>query len=529
MSPATIVRLAWPDVLERARRSSFFLTLGITVWLGSLVYTDNIQMWMGDFRGVVNSAWLGTVMALSATLFVSLVGFYVVKNAIERDRQLGVGQILAATPVSTRTYLVAKWLSNLVVLASIVATLGLAAVVLHLVQADGARLDVVALVAPLVMLALPGMAVVAAFAVVFETVPWLAGGVGNAVYFFVWNLTITMPLLAGARWADWTGITFVSASLERAVHAVAPGADAQISFTAGPAKDLSKLGVIEWPGVEWTAATVLMRLAWVVVAVGAVAAASGWFDRFDTTRAPSARRQRKARRGLEGAVEGRTRGRISRLAGAGWAVVDRMVPPRARFAGMVVAELKLSLRGLSAWWVLVAVALAVASLLAPAQAVPYLLVVAWFWPLLVWSKMGVRERQHRTGPLVFSSAHPIRRQFLASWTAGVIVALVTGAGFAISHLAGGDPVALGPWLAGAFFVPSLACALGVWAGTPRAFEALYTAWWYLGPMQAIGAADFTGAFAARTPAPTAVIYGLAAAGLLAIAIAGRRRQLLGSV
>ena len=58
MSPALLLRLGWPDVLERVRRASFLLTVGMTIWLGSLVYTNNIQMSVGQYRGVVNSAWL---------------------------------------------------------------------------------------------------------------------------------------------------------------------------------------------------------------------------------------------------------------------------------------------------------------------------------------------------------------------------------------------------------------------------------------------------------------------------------------
>ena len=37
------------------------------------------------------------------------------------------------------------------------------------------------------------------------------------------------------------------------------------------------------------------------------------------------------------------------------------------------------------------------------------------------------------------------------------------------------------WIACTLFVPSLALALGLWSGTSRFFEAVYTAWWYVGP------------------------------------------------
>jgi len=46
----------------------------------------------GGLCGVSNSAWTGSVMGLVATVWLSLIGFYVVKNAIQRDRQTRVGK-----------------------------------------------------------------------------------------------------------------------------------------------------------------------------------------------------------------------------------------------------------------------------------------------------------------------------------------------------------------------------------------------------------------------------------------------------
>jgi len=75
---------------------------------------------LGDYRGVYTSAWIGVMVSMVTTCFVSLVGFYIVKNAIDRDRQTGVGQILATTPLSKSSYLLGKFLSNFAVLASMV-------------------------------------------------------------------------------------------------------------------------------------------------------------------------------------------------------------------------------------------------------------------------------------------------------------------------------------------------------------------------------------------------------------------------
>jgi hypothetical protein len=526
MSPMLVVRLAWPDVLERVRRSGFLLTVGTAVWLGSLVYTNNIQMWVVGYRGVVNSAWLGTVMALSATAFVSLAGFYMVKNTVELDRQTGVGQILAATRVSGRAYLLAKWLSNFTLLAAIVLTLAVAAVALHYVQAESVHLDVPALVAPLALLALPAMAVVAAIAVLFETVGWLSGGAGNVAYFFGWSAALTAPLATHATWADWGGFTIVETSLAAAVHAQAPGAAVRMGFTAGPTKDLSGLAVIDWRGIDWTPTLIGMRLAWILISALVVVCISAWFDRFDTTSAGGAPRG-KAPLPAQARPWGRHSVGGPALAGPVWASLDWLVSARTQFGAMVVAELRLALTGVSRWWVLAAAGLWVTSLAAPMAAARFAHVAAWVWPLLLWSKMGVLESLHRTGPFVFSCPHPLRRQFAALWVSGVLIAAAMGSGLAVRSLFAGDWRLLAAWAAGVLFVPSLALALGVWTESTRAFEALYTAWWYVGPASRFAPLDYSGAWEYASAPSTASAYGILAAVLLATAILGRRRRMQG--
>ena len=61
-------------------------------------------------------------MLCSALL--SLPAFYLVKNAIERDKQTGVGQIIATTPLSKPLYTLGKAFSNFVFLALMVAVHG---------------------------------------------------------------------------------------------------------------------------------------------------------------------------------------------------------------------------------------------------------------------------------------------------------------------------------------------------------------------------------------------------------------------
>jgi hypothetical protein len=86
-APRAIIAIARADFLERVRRYSFLLTLLFAVFLGYLAATGRITLHLGDYRGVYTSAWIGALVAVVTTCFVSLVGFYIVKNAIDRDRR----------------------------------------------------------------------------------------------------------------------------------------------------------------------------------------------------------------------------------------------------------------------------------------------------------------------------------------------------------------------------------------------------------------------------------------------------------
>ena len=101
-----LYQLARADFLERARRYSFLFIMGISLYLGYAAATGRLVMRVNDSRGVFNSAWIGGLMALVSTTFLSLAGFYMVKNTIERDRSTRVGEILASTPMSKTMYAV---------------------------------------------------------------------------------------------------------------------------------------------------------------------------------------------------------------------------------------------------------------------------------------------------------------------------------------------------------------------------------------------------------------------------------------
>ncbi len=167
---------------------------------------------------------------------------------------------------------------------------------------------------------------------------------------------------------------------------------------------------------------------------------------------------------------------------------------RNNFGQLFFAEFRLAIKGARWWWIVVAAGLLLAEFLSPLEvARGPLLGTAWLWPVLIWSAMGTREDRFGTKPLLFSSPRILARQLPACFLAGFAIAVITGAGVAVRLLLAGLAQDFAGWIAGAMFLPSMALALGVISGTGKAFEAILTALWYVGPMQHTPGMDYTGA------------------------------------
>ena len=152
------------------------------------------------------------MMAMTSTLFVTLVGFYIIKNCIERDSAPPASGILAATPLTRLQYLLGKWLSNFAALTTILLLLAACGIVVQLWRATR-RVSTSALLLPFLILSLPAMAALAAWAVLFETVPGLRGGFGNVAWFFVWAVLLVVPIETDQPWADMSGGAAVQKTL----------------------------------------------------------------------------------------------------------------------------------------------------------------------------------------------------------------------------------------------------------------------------------------------------------------------------
>jgi hypothetical protein len=533
-----IYHVSRADFLERIRRPSFLALLAITMYLTYLFVppaeADFLTVSLGGSRGIYNSPWVGTMFGIAVSVLLSLFAFYVVKNAVERDRRTNVGQILAATPLQNLAYTFGKWLSNLALLASLVAIMTIMAMVMQLVRGEALEINLWALAAPIWLMGLPVMAIVAAVALLFETVPFLRGGFGNLVYFFLWTFLLSYAVttsfpegsIVESPGNDLFGLTRPIADMQRQYLAIDP--DYSGDFSIGRSETGHQARLFVWEGISWDPLIALQRLLW--LALGALIAlfAALPFDRFDPARSNAPGRAGPGRMARIGRRLLGVGGYPISLAGKLIAVPLRPVARRmtaSRFGVTYLADLKIALRGNPEWWYALLALFFLLGLFLPLESVlRNLLPFAWLAPVLAWSELGVREIRHATQGLVFSTPYPLRRQLPATWLAGFSVALVSASGIALRLLFGGQWAHLLAFLVAAGFIPALALALGIWTGTSRTFEIVYLLWWYA-IVNGAAQLDFMGTTEKALAGGRPLIFLALGFVLLALAAAGRYRQL----
>jgi hypothetical protein len=418
-------------------------------------------------------------------LWLSFAGFYVVKNAVARDGSTGVGQILAATPLSKVSYVLGKFLSNLMVLAAPVAILALTAPVMQLLRGEASFILPVDMWLPFVLFPIPLLAVTAAAAVLFETFGPLRGGFGNVAWFFGW--LVFVGLAFANSFFDPLGFRAVSRSMRMDLLSQHPQAP-DPTLSAGLIVQGRPLKTFDWSGLDLTPGLLGGRLALLALALGLVLLAALCFTRFD----PSRKRVPANAPGSDAAPEA-----------AATAAVEATAPIFARYPGapatagaafgrLLLGELRVLLRGVPRWWWLGSLALIFVTLAVPEDRVASsMLPLAWIWPVLIWSRLGTQQYEHGVH-LLLGSGPNHRRRLVSEWSAGLLLATFTGLGALARMGVSGDWAGVLAWFGGALFIPSLALALGVFGRTGRLFQAAYLVLWYL-IVNSTAALDFMGA------------------------------------
>jgi len=515
-----VVAVAQADFRERARSKTLLVVPILVAYFVKLITVDTTLVIGGQYTGALTSTWFAGMTAVIGTLVFFLFGFSFVKGAVTRDSETNVGELIAASPISTPQYLIGKWLSNVAMLTAATAILMAATSVAFLRQGTGS-LDLGAFILPFLLITMPAMGLVAAAAVWFETTRLLRGTAGTVLYFILAIVLFTIgvgpnPLL------DVTGVSLVRDSMAHAIATQYPAFDPStlgFAYTDSP----GTVQEFSWPGINWDLSAIATRLPILALTVGLVGLAALSFDRFDDTSGWSL--------SLGGGSEDdeavdRSVSQSNQAVEPASAPVDLSLPPVSHggfaFGRVIFAELRLALRGHQLWWYIACCVGFIAAVVAPLGATRRIVVpLALLLALSVWSELGAREQMYRTEELVFVGSEPIKLlagTYLSGVSVGLLMTLPAGVRFAVNGQLG----AVFGWSVGLLCLPAIALALGVWSGRPKLFEISYLTAWYLGPVNGLSYVDYLGVQDATVTSGITVGYLLLTVAALGIAVLGRR-------
>jgi len=545
------------DFYERFRRYNVLIIIGLTILLTALYLppqgVGRLSFNIGGYRGVYDSAWVGATVTVLTVIFMSLPGFYLVKNAISRDERTGVGQIIATTSLSKFQYIFGKVISNWVFLAAMSGVAMIAAMGIQLLRGEALRISLSGYLLPYLLLTLPMMALVAAVAVLFESFRWLRGGFGNIVFFFLFLMSYWMmaalsfaslPATTGAISPSLPLIPEPTGALEIFRSISAAGMELIPEYQGGldlgnPFQVYGAINTFVWNGVGWSVPSILGRLFWVGLAIGIASLAARFFDRFDpSSLAVHVRREEtRPRSELDSPLaQPISHGTLTNMA---LSTTANRASRTSIFLHIVASELRLMLKGRRWWWYAVALGLVLVALFLPSdESRQIVLPFVFIWPLLIWSQLGNREIRYRTDQLIFSAPFPLRHQLIASWAAGFVLTLIVSSGVIVRLILASDWSGIVSVVVAATFIPAAALALGIWTGGSKLFEVVYLLLWTLGPMNQMMAAldfplitnqslafDYLGSSDAAFSEGVVLYYAVFTIILLVLAFIGRKRQL----
>ncbi|WP_083870302.1 ABC-2 transporter permease [Haloterrigena salina] len=512
-----LYHIARADFLQRVRSRRLLVVLAVVAYLGFLVNVGQIELAYQvtdrsvetNFHGENTAAFIGLKAGLTGSAVILFGGFYLMKNTLERDRLYDVDQLVVSTPISDKTYLAGKWLSNIALGAVILLTLGFATIANHAIHGIGPT-NPVSLLAPLFVFAFPVCVLVGAVSLLFETVDRLNGTLGNISYiilatFSLAALAATQNSLPGSipPWVKAGDILGHISIYNLTVDSLL----VEVPNYSGGVPSIGTLDgdqTFRYDGGSWPLWIYFQRIGIMVFATFVVLAATVLFDR-----TPSYELSNSSKRlsWVAAVLSTVTRGNNVDEDDTNPQSIDSisLTPVNDRDSGgfgrLLAAEIRLALRGQPWWWYIGAVALIGSPLLilanesSPDAAVMPIrqiaLPLAFIWPIFIWSGMGVRTVKHRMTSLVLSSKYA-NKQLIAEWLAGVVIAMGIGSGILVLFVSAGQPELFLGYAGGVLFAPSLAIATGIWSRSSWLFEIVYLMIWYVGPLNSAVPLDFVG-------------------------------------
>ncbi len=493
-----LLAISFVDARFRFRRTAtvvILLIVGMTVYLiVPEISSGRALMEIEGRRVIYSSVTIAMATAILCSLLLSLLGTYLAGNSFRRDLLARTAYVIAGTPVHNSEYVIGKFIGGALYLGAILLACMVSSIIMFLIRGEG-NFEPLAFLGIYLWIGIPTVFFCAAAALLFESVPFLSGRMGDVLYFFLWGALLGLPVAmletnGGPQWLrlfDITGIVPIIEITRTKFHT--------LFISIGSNSFKSNLPPLNFGEIDWSWRLIADRCSTFVVPLFLLIVTVNVFHRFDPSRKSST--VRYSRKNLMTSFNvllkpltrfllmgtGNTMGKRSSFLQDIRADVlaTFMLSPIAVVALIVVTVLSLSLE--------------LSSL--QEGLLPVIIVIL----IIILSDVAVRDYSANTLKLLFT-APGIQKNFvwLKFFSATVLAVCFTG--IPILRLWAGKPAQAISLLVGTCFLSAGAVCLGIAIKSQKAFIVLYLMLVYIAlnakEVASFDFAGFTGAATSET-------------------------------
>jgi hypothetical protein len=454
------------DYKQRTRSYAFLVTVAISLYAAySFIPAPNAEYTtarIGNYLGVQNSAWIGYVTAMMTSVFLSMIGFYLVNSCIKTDVDTGVGMIIATTGISNFNYLLAKAWGSFLVLLSITGVVFLMSIGIFFIRSGGYPFEICQFILPYLLITVPTIFFIAALAVIAEVFLYRYTIVMNIAFFvfFCFVSSIQANIQPGLDPFGFKPVT--TAMQETVLHRYHDTNQAvSMGFIFGHKKTFK---LFQFEGIHWTLFNILSRTSLICLGLLLILISSRFFHRFDIKQTFKTKKKTKFSEIIP-EIKPIHDIRLSELP---------PVKPVYGIIPFIKTEVLMLVRTGPRWLWLVNLGGMMTLVFAPITvAHQIVLPILWFLQVGRWSDLATKEKTNRIHYFTYASYKPLTRLLPAQVISGIILSLFLAFPLIIRYLIGMQFSSVLSIVMGGVFIVLFAVALGILSGGKKLFEILF--------------------------------------------------------
>ena len=455
------------DYLQRTRSYAFLITLCLTLGVAyTFVPGPNASystIHLANYQGYYNSEWIAYVTAIMTSVFLSLVGFYLVNNSIKKDIDTKVGQIVATTYISNYKYLFSKALSNFLVLLSIVFVVFLMSILLFFIYNTGFSFEIFIFIKAYLLITIPAMFFIAVLAVLFEVFFGNYSIIQNIGFFLLFTLLMAFSNSNEKNYSiDVTGVKIVTYHMKNQVNKLL-GSDKIMTTGTGYMLRHDEIKRFDFNGIDYPAVFIASRVLIILLGIGIIGIISPFFHRFDRKRKINT----KTKIAKDIVITSKLETEI-RLTNLPQIIENFGIIP------FIKTELLLLFRnGKKGLWIMNLIGMLLLVIVPIEIALQFILPILWFFQVSRLSSLTTKEIANNVHYFTYASYKPLGRLLASQLLAGIILMLLLASPLVIKLILLGSLIKVTTVFLGGILVVLFAATLGVLTKSKKLFEVLF--------------------------------------------------------